>query len=197
MTTIIFDVGNVIVKADHSLTHTILEGYGVPAERAQTFFKNQHYDDFGRGKIGGRDFYDALIRDYLKFRLSYEQVVSAHDAHLYDVDTDVLNIMSRIPRGNLAILTNTNTWQTARVRQLIDLTLYSDRILMSNKIKMLKTDDGCFPSVVGKFETEHGKIWLVDDNLENILKAQEHGLGTIHFENAEQLIRELEAKSLL
>ena len=59
---------------------------------------------------------------------------------------------------------------------------------------MLKADDACFPYIVNQLQVESGQIILVDDNLENILKAQKHGLQTIQFYNAEQLLKELERR---
>lgn len=196
MTILLFDVGNVIVEADHEITHRKLQDYGVPRDKAQLFFKNEEYADFGRGKISGEIFYKALIEKYLGLRLGYEQVKDAHDSHLHGIDQDVVAILDRISKSQLAFATDTNEWQTERERQLIDLRVYSDKIFRSNEIHMLKTDDAFFPHIVNQLQTEAGEITLIDDNLENILKAQAHGIQTIQFSNAGQLLTELERKGL-
>lgn len=199
MTILLFDVGNVIVKANHEITHRKLQDYEIPRDKAQLFFKNAEYFDFGRGKINGESFYRALIEKYLKFPLNYKQVKDAHDEHLYGLDEEVVAILDRLPKNQLAFATNTNDWQTERERQLRDLRLYSDRIFRSNdnKIQMLKTDDAYFSYVVNQLQAEAGKIILVDDNLEDILKAQKHGIQAIHFSNAGQLLKELERRGII
>jgi len=191
---LLFDVGNVIVEADHKITYRILQDYGTPIEKARLFFKNAEYFDFERGKINGMDFYSVIVKKYLGIPLEYQQVKDAHDSHLYGIDRAVVAILDRIPKSQLAFATNTNDWQTERERQLIDLTLYSDKIFRSNDIQMLKADDACFPYIVNQLQVESGQIILIDDNLENILKAQKHGLQTIQFYNAEQLLKELERR---
>lgn len=196
MTILLFDVGNVIVEANHEITHKRLQDYGIPRAKAQLFFKNEEYFDFGRGKINGRGFYMALIKKYLGFPLDYRQVKDAHDSHLHGIDQAVVAILDRMPKSQLAFATNTNEWQTERERQLIDLRVYSDKIFRSNEIHMLKTDDAFFPHIVNQLQTPAGEITLIDDNLKNILKAQAHGIQTIQFSNAGQLLTELERKGL-
>src|SRR3989338_6993795 len=120
MTMLLFDVGNVIVEADHKITYRILQDYGTPIE--------------------------------------YQQVKDAHDSHLYGIDRAVVAILDRIPKSQLAFATNTNDWQTERERQLIGLTLYSDKIFRSNDIQMLKTDDACFPYIINQLQVESGQI---------------------------------------
>jgi len=197
MTILLFDVGNVIVEADHEITHKRLQDYGIPIEKARLFFKNAEYFDFARGKINGMEFYRAIIEKYRGIPLEYQQVKDAHDSHLRGIDRAVVAILDRMPKSQLAFATNTNDWQTERERQLIDLTLYSDKIFRSNEIQMLKTDDACFPYIVNQLQVESEQIILVDDNLENILKAKKHGLQTIQFSNAGQLLRELERRGII
>ena len=188
---IIFDVGNVIVNANHAVTHRILQGYGVPEDRAKLFFQYEEYKEFSRGKINEQQFYDALINKYLQTQLTFEQVVHAHDEHLYGINKEVVEVIKRIPAQNVAFLTDTNAWQTQRERNLIDLRRYSDKIYRSHEIHMLKIDDGCFPYVRDQLEVKPDELLLVDDSLEKMVKAQEDGWQAIQFQNSEQLIADL------
>ena len=89
---LLFDVGNVIVEADHKITYRILQDYGTPIEKARLFFKNAEYFDFERGKINGMDFYSVIVKKYLGIPLEYQQVKDAHDSHLYGIDRAVVAI---------------------------------------------------------------------------------------------------------
>ncbi len=192
MSLLLFDVGNVIVKADLEITHRMLQDYGVPGNNAQLFFRNSEYTQFGRGIITGEEFYKFLIEKYLAAQLSYDQVKNAHNSHLYEIDPDVVALVERIPRNQLAFATNTNNWQTQREKQLIDLRRYSDWIFRSDELGMLKTDKGYFSHITHQLPVKAGEIILVDDNLENIMKAKKCGLKTVHFSDAENLVRALE-----
>ena len=197
MVIVIFDVGNVVIKADHSITHQILVDYGVPQNRAKTFFENYEYKEFGRGNLDEETFYRVLIGKYLKFQLPYESIVKAHDKHLYGVDKGVVGLLSKLPRGNLAFSTNTNVWQTRREQELIDLRKYSPRIFRSHEIHLLKTDNGCFQYLVSQLKTSPSDTLFVDDKLENTLEAQKHGLQTHHFKSVGQLAAELKRRNLV
>lgn len=88
----------------------------------------------------------------------------------------------------MAFLTDTNVWQEEGLRRLIDLTLYSDQIFRSHEIGMVKIDDECFPYVAGKLGVKPKEVLLVDDSAEKVEMAEKHGLRTIHFKSAEQVL---------
>ena len=193
MSTIIFDVGNVIIKADDAITHRILSGYGVPRDRVKTFFENDEYKEFSRGNINGEEFYRALINRYLRFRLTYTQVVHAHNEHMYGVDSDVVDVIKKLlPNHRIVFLTDTNEWQTERERELIDLRNYSDFIFRSNEMHMLKSDDGTFPYVLAQLKVDPNEVLVVDDSPEKIRKASHYGLNTLQFKSSKQLTTALD-----
>ena len=51
MTILLFDVGDVIVEADHEITHRRLQDYGTPIEKALLFFKNGEIVDKQIGAV--------------------------------------------------------------------------------------------------------------------------------------------------
>ena len=190
-----FDVGNVILKADHKITFDILKKYGVPEENAANFYNNADYAAFSRGKISRKDFYAAIVEKHVRFQLTYEQVVEAHDKHIYEVDTDVMRIVSGLP--GIIVFTNTNEWQTNRERELVDLEKYSDKIIRSHEIGMLKADEGCFEKIIKEFELNPSEVIFIDDNKENIEKAMMAGMDGILFTDAKNLERKMKEKHLI
>lgn len=187
----LFDVGNVIVNADHAITYKMLEEYGVDPDRAKLFYANDDYLEFSRGKISGRNFYDLLVTKYLNLPLSYEQVVDAHNQHMFAVNKKVKDVLAKLPPGKIAFVTDTNEWQTARERQLIDLTRYSSLIFRSHKIHMLKTDEGFFRYLAQQLQKEPGNLLLIDDSPEKVGLAEASGFSTIIFKDADQLSQAL------
>jgi len=197
MLTILFDVGHVIIKSDHTITYKILKDHGVSEKNAKTFFTNKAYKDFSRGKINGKQFYQSLVDDYLQTPLSYEQVVNAHHKHIFALDKGVSRILSQLASKKLVFLTDTNAWQTEREKELVDLSIFSKTIFRSHEIHRLKTDPGCFPYIIKQLHCKPEQILLIDDNIKNIHLAQKHGLQTLHFIDAKQLREALKKKGLL
>ncbi len=196
---IMFDVGNVIIQADNNITYDILERYGVPKENARNFFDIDEFKEFSRGKINGKSFYNKLIQKYLRTDLKYEEVVKAHNMHIYGIDHSVVKILLKLTKGKekLVFLTDTNEWQTKREKELINLRSYSDRIFRSHKIHMLKTDIGCFPYVIKKLHVEANEILLIDNSIEKVDMARQYNIQTVQFRNADQLIECLKRQNLL
>ncbi len=188
-TVILFDVGNVILLANHKITHEILcKEYEVPAERAAKFFENEDYRNFSRGMIDGEEFYKRLVQNYLKTDLSYEEVVAAHDRHIYDVDSEVVEIIKSLsPKIRLGFVTDTNLWQTRREREMIDLARFSKEIFRSYESGMIKNDEGFFPYLLKVLGLKPSEILLIDDSPEKIKRAQENGFLTHTYENADKL----------
>ncbi len=192
MKIILFDVGNVVIQVDHSITNQVLEAYDVPKENMRLFFENGAYRAFSRGLITGENFYQTLIDQYLKYPLTYSQVVNAHNSHIYGVDKGVLKILSGLQKTMIAFVTDTNQWQTDREKQLVDLTEYSSIIFRSHISHKLKTDSDCFPFIIKKLDIKPKDILLVDDSLENLDSARTSGIRGLQFTGAEKLREELE-----
>lgn len=200
MKIIFFDVGNVIVKANHNITKKYLESLGVSKENSKNFFNNEDYYDFSRGKISGKEFYERLVSKHLKFDLSYEQIVSAHDMHLYDIDKDVMKIIKKIysmKKYELGIITDTNIWQTRKEKELVDLSKYCKYIFRSHEMEMKKVDDGFFEKVLDELNVKGSEILFIDDLEVNLKKAKEVGIKTVLFKNGEKLGKELGELDLL
>ena len=188
---LLFDVGNVIIDADHAITFKILEGFGVKPENAKLFYSNPQYQEFSRGRINEKEFYSLLIETYLKFSLTYDQVVYAHNQHIYALNKEVKKILDSLSRATLAFATDTNPWQTVRERELIDLRKYTDKIFRSHEIHMLKIDNGLFPYIINNLKEKPSEILLIDDSSEKIEVGKSYGLSTLQFKTAKQLESQL------
>jgi len=149
--------------------------FGVPKELATSFFTVDEYQQFSRGLISGEDFYKALVDNHLKTNLIYDDIVMAHNEHIYEIDNQVVNIIKGLD-SEIAILTDTNEWQTNREKELISLTKYSNNIFRFHETHMLKTDVDCFPYIVNKFgeiASNHGWIPVKGlDYVQNILNKK-------------------------
>lgn len=188
---IAWDVGNVLVEADSTIGHRVLESYGVSQENAQTFYTNPDYFEFCRGNIDGNEFYKALVERHLKYPLTFNQVYQAHSDAIYGVDQNVKAILETMvrQRRRIVFVTDTNDWQMERIPQLgLRLEHYTNEIYSSNRIHMLKDDEEFFPFVQERLRVKNGKdILLIDDSASKIAKAAKHGWSTTRFIGAKHL----------
>lgn len=179
---VLFDVGNVVVRATHEITYAILRDYGIAPEAAQRFYQNKDYADFARGKITSSEFVDRLMGEHLQNKfLGYHELCIAHDAHIYAVDPLVVEVLKELKalRVLLGFVTNTNKWQTLRELQLINLEKEFARVVRSHDIGMIKTDEGAWPAILKKFGCQNedpSTILLVDDSVVNCEAASRAGL---------------------
>ena len=192
---VLFDIGNVVVLADHAITHRILnEQYAVPMEKAKMFFKNKKgeeneaYREFSRGNITGHQFYEALRDKYIQWpQLTEAQAHHAHDEHLYAVDEKVVDLVRETAKHfTIGFLTDCNAWQTEQVEgKLIPLSTYSPIIFRSHDLHALKTDAACFPQIIKTLNLSPEEIVLVDNSPEKLEMAMKHGLvGIVYHEHA-------------
>jgi len=188
-----FDVGNVIVRASHAITHAILRDLGVAPDKARLFFQCKPYLDFSRGKISPEQFARALRR-LLKCHLADDVLQLAHDAHIYTVDYNVKEIIKALNRQpiRLDFVTNTNEWQTRHIEnprspaemlfpvESVPLKNYG-LVIRSYDIGMLKTDPGFWNQALlmaHLWARDAPLILLIDDNPDNIAAAKAAGLQT-------------------
>lgn len=205
---IMFDLGNVFLAAKHSITYEYLERLGIPMDRALRYYQIPEYKDFSKGRITDQQFYKAVKKLLGSSDISYEQVREAHNLHIYGVTpgmTDLLQKLSNSFEGSIVFATDTNTWQTQRQQEFIDLTGY--RVFASNEIGMLKGEPELVDSkghkrsfyltILEDLRTKPEEILFIDDSVEKIDRARSYGISAIKFENQQQLQTKLSQKKLL
>lgn len=193
---VLFDVGNVIIRATHEITHAILRDLGIPYTTAVRFYVNDDYPNFARGKLTGEEFGQRTRRRM--GGLTAAQIQRAHDAHMYDVDEGTTAVLGALhDRGmTLAFATDTNEWQTARERELVDLTAYG-RAFRSNELGALKADGGVFERILAELGEEPSRVLFVDDSPEKVERAVALGMVTHRFTSSAALRQELTHLGLL
>jgi len=186
---IVFDIGNVVCFGDETICRGLLYNCGVPFLNTAEIYSCHDYYEFLRGRISSQEFHIALVRKYLGYPASYEQVHHAFKMAMYAADQGVVDILSRLDGQSLAFLTDTNVWQDERMRELVALEKYADpsRIFKSHEMGMVKTDEMCFPYVLSQLGDKAEEVLLIDDSSEKVNTAKQHGWQTHRFVNSGEL----------
>lgn len=165
---VLFDVGNVIVRATHKITEAILLELGVHPDKAVLFFHSPAYGQFACDKITGEQFAQTVREALEAPYLNDAQIRAVHDAHIYMVDEAVVAVIEELKaRGvSLAFVTTTNVWQTEREKQLVDLAGRFGPVVLSHEIGKTKTDAGAWSVILALLNWQDRApftILLVDD----------------------------------
>ena len=177
---LLFDIGNIFVHADHRITHAHLHHeHSVPLERAQQFYKIPEYRYFAEGKIGGTEFYEAMVEMLGADHLSEEHIRYAHDIHMARLIKSSMEVLDTVSQNyDVAFITTTNTWQTQRETQLFDFSAYSNVIVRSHDEGLTKADPEIFERTLERLGRLD--VLFVDDSLSNIQTAQSMHIDSLH-----------------
>jgi HAD superfamily hydrolase (TIGR01509 family) len=192
---VLADMGNVVVRATHAITHAILEDLGIAPEAARRFFANPAYTEFACGTIDGHEFAWQVTEVHLRCRLDERYVRIAHDAHIYALDEAVRDVLARVTVP-LMIATDTNAWQTERTSQLVDMGQLARRVFRSDELGSLKRDPGTFERIAEAIGEEPRRICFIDDSAQNIARAARAGFDAVQFTDASALVAALRARRI-
>ena len=181
MHSIIFDIGNVLVRYDHQRTMAALATL-YDAQPGQVLAVYAEIGrQFGTGEISPQQVVDLLNHRFAANR-SLEEFSAAFCAGL-DRDDDALAYAVALQiDGELAVgaISNTNAihvaWLDAHAPELNEFEL----VIMSNEVGMLKPDPEIFALALEILDAQPAQVLYVDDLAENVEAAQRLGMRAIH-----------------
>jgi putative hydrolase of the HAD superfamily len=193
---IIFDLGNVLIDIDPSLTIDEIENLGGVSwneteNRAE--LENQIHL-FEKGLITPLDFYKRTS-ELLELNISFEEFVEAWNKTLLDIPIERWNMIRRLSAWyNLYLLSNTNEIhiQTIfykykkRFRQDL-LFEFMNKEYYSNCLGMRKPDKLIFEHVINDSKIKPEETLFVDDLKTNIISAAELGFQTYYLLPGEEI----------
>ena len=193
---IIFDLGNVLIDIDPSLTIDEIENLGGVSwnnteNRAE--LENQIHL-FEKGLLTPMDFYKRTS-ELLELYISFEEFVEAWNKTLLDIPQERWDMIRRLSGWyNLYLLSNTNEIhiQTIfykykkRFRQDL-LFEFMNKEYYSNCIGMRKPDKIIFEHVINDSKIKPEETLFVDDLKKNIVAAAELGFQTYHLSHGEEV----------
>jgi 2-haloacid dehalogenase len=195
ITTLIFDLGAVLI--DWHPEHLYKKIFS--DEAAMKFFLTNictpHWNeeqDAGRSIKEGTE---ALIQQFPEQEQNIRAYYSRWDEMLNGPIEGTLQIFTQLKQSGkykLYALTNwsTETWPIA-LSKFYFLNWF-DGIVVSGHEGICKPAPEFYKLLLDRYNINPSEALFIDDNLRNILAAQEMGIKSIHFTSAEQLQEELE-----
>lgn len=182
MRSILFDLGNVLVRYEHDATiAAVATLYGVERAAVRDAFALVS-TDFGMGLIAAPDLLNALNHS-LGCAIEESSFVRAFCAGLARNDAALAYALSLQDRASTQIgaISNTNevhvAWLDRHVPELAEFEL----VMMSNEVHILKPDPEIFELALELLDTKAEQVLYIDDLAINVEAAQGIGMaGLVH-----------------
>jgi putative hydrolase of the HAD superfamily len=195
-----FDLGNVIVHFDHEIgCQKMADVAGCrPDQVRDAILENDTQVAFETGEIDGPGFY-AHFCEATGTSPNYEDLYRA-SGDIFTLNVSIVPLVARLrARGiPLGVLSNTciSHWEhcTQNYRIVSDL---FDVAVLSYESKSMKPDAKIYVDAIEKSGCEPGRIFFVDDRLENVEGAVAAGLDAVQYTSAFQLSEDLRQRGLI
>ena len=198
--TIVFDVGNVIVRY---VPQDVLDGT-LPNSSYQELIKDHFlltpiWDELDRGSITLDDAFqkvEPLIPDHPNL---YSEMATLVDQFVYYLPliTDTKRIMKYLrSHYPIYLLSNFQSVPFSKLRELFPFLYEVNGCVVSAHIKMMKPDAEIYEYFLNKFSLNAENCLFIDDRQENIEGCKSIGMDGIVFESPDQLIEELKNRDI-
>ncbi len=188
ITTIIFDLGGVILNLDQDRTLRAFNKLGADLDLmndVSTVFK-----DFETGRITADDFRNTIIT-HLKGNITAAQVDDAWNAMLLDLPTERLTMLKNLRKKfRLFLLSNTNSLHIDAFNLYLkqhhpNLNWFGlfDKVYYSYQIGLRKPDTNIYEFVLDQNNLKPHQCLFIDDMKVNLNGANQIGLHTIWAQN--------------
>ncbi len=182
MRTILFDLGNVLVRYEHDVTMAALAAlYGADASAVRDAYALVGLD-FGLGQLAAADVLERLNRRF-GCNVDAGSFAQAFCAGLARDDGALAYVLSLQERQltQVGAISNTNelhvAWLDRHVPELAEFEL----VMMSNEVHCLKPDPEIFELALELLDVPAAQVLYVDDLTVNVEAARALGLaGIVH-----------------
>ena len=177
-----FDLGNVLVKADHfrfCRPFAALAGLTPEAVYAGVFGSDLE-PGYDTGRLSSREFYQRLL-DRFGLTLPYPQFCDLWNdifAPLEDMEQTVACLSARYP---LYLLSNTNPLHFQYIKERYPLLRHFRRFILSYEVGSRKPEAGIFQALIREMGEAPERCLFLDDKLPFVEAARGHGLVAWHF----------------
>lgn len=189
LTTLLFDLGNVLFDLDIPATERALAG--VLGDRVNAFKKwsaqSRFFERYETGEISDSDFVDQ-IKQYCKTATVDHDIIKAWNAMLIGMPLERLMWLKELRKTySVALLSNTNAlhikWVHHYLEQVHQITQfeedYFDQVYYSHVIGKRKPNEAAFRFVLENLGVSPEEVLFMDDVEGNIQSAGKMGIQSV------------------
>ncbi|PIE33863.1 hypothetical protein CSA56_10155 [candidate division KSB3 bacterium] len=198
ITTIFFDIGNVLVGFDHTLIWQRLSQFSTltPEKLQQNIVGSGLMQQHETGELPPRDFFRHLQQSAKLLPSFPYNTFSRLWADIFWEQTPVIQLAAILQRDyTIGFLSNIGEihWNWLLQRFSIFRQVRPDMRVLSFEVGAMKPSDDIYLDALMKAKSEPEQCIYIDDIREYAEAARELGIQSIHYQSPEQLKQELAA----
>lgn len=191
--TIIFDLGNVVLRFDHMLICEKIARYSRYSsdDVYKLGFNSDLFELYDRGKIRSEDLFQWILRRF-DINISYDMFKSVW-SDIFSLNDSVETVVSALKNNGyyLVLLSNTNELHFDFIRENFRVIELFDDIVLSYRIGYSKPHKEIFIEALKRAGSSPEECIYVDDIEEFSKAAEDLGINSIVYRSTEQLIKGL------
>ncbi len=190
-------MGNVILPFDHMIPcRKLAEKYNLNADDIyKKILTSGLAWKFEEGSVKGTQFYKKCM-DILNMQIDYNEFRNLW-SDIFTEDKEVSDIILSLKKKHeLILLSNTNEWHMAHVRDKFDIINQFDKYILSYEVGYLKPHPKIYEIAI-KVALNKDNIIYIDDIAEYVAAARNLGITALHFTTPKVLRKELHELSCL
>jgi putative hydrolase of the HAD superfamily len=192
VSTIIFDLGGVIVDLDVSKTVEAFADLSGMSHSMITGLYSRHPEflQYERGELTDAAF-RSMLRHVFSLHVSDTALDAAWNAMIRGVPDRKLELAAALKKEfNVVVLSNTNNIHIRYVNSILPNTpfeSYFHKCYYSHEVGMRKPEPRIYTHVLEDTGIQPGNALFLDDNEENIIAAHALGIHTFHVQDPKQV----------
>jgi HAD superfamily hydrolase (TIGR01549 family) len=179
----LFDLGNVIAGFDHWIFCRRLAGEGSPLEPEaihRIVFREGFNDRFENGALQGEAFYEKL-KSPLNLSVGPDRFREIW-CEIFWENPGMSSLLEALQtQARLVLVSNTNPWHLAYIRESTRLLEPFDRLVLSYEVGFRKPDPGFFRAALEAADCEPQRCLYFDDMKGNVRAAASLGIPSVLF----------------
>ena len=198
-TTIVFDLGNVLIPFDHNLwviqLNKIEDGLGTKMyENYKDNFQIQK--DYEGGKISDEEFIDLNL-NWLDHKVTSDEFCKIF-SNIFSVNEKVVGLLPKLKeKYKLVLLSNTSNIHKKYGWEKYPFLKYFDKLILSHEVGAIKPGEKIYKAVEEFTKEPPATHIFIDDIKEYSEQAKKLGWDGIQFIGYENLVREFEIRGIL
>jgi putative hydrolase of the HAD superfamily len=198
-TTIVFDLGNVLIPFDHSLWvknfNKISEGIG--DKFYQKFKENYNiHRDYESGKISDEELLEIGL-SWLDNKVSKEQFLDIF-SNIFTFNKNVIDLLPKLKQKyKLVLLSNTSGIHKKYGWEKYSFIENFDKLILSHEVGAVKPEEKIYRAVENYTKEKSETHIFIDDILEYVIGAKKIGWDGIQFVGYDNLVNEFKLRNIL
>lgn len=198
ITTVIFDLGKVIVDFDHFAICRSLAADSVfsPEQIFEKIFSSSLEQQFDTGRISPETFYEKIGHE-LSLSISRDRFRDIWN-NIFTLKPGIEVLLQTLARKYMLVcLSNTNEWHFEYCRQQFPVLSLFSAYVLSCRVGACKPDAKIYKTALVTAGAQAHQCLYIDDILEFVQSAASLGIRGIHFMSVAQLQGELTAMRII